>query len=183
MRSRLSLVLAFLLLVLGCSDAGRSPLLPDGSAPDALLSPVAALDGVLEFVSLPDLTAPRRVEKRIVASEGGVVELNGFRLTIPAGALPADTVISIQLPTDELGAKRVMAEFGPHGIRFHEPVTITFPLGGVAVPGGGVEVARWENGAWRSLGGSTAEDGLSVSSTTPHFSTYSARGKEMVAGG
>jgi hypothetical protein len=183
MRRCLTSLLALVILVVGCSETGRSPLQPAPDLPDNALSSTLKLEGVLEFVSLPAPGSVRRVEKRIEAATGGEVELNGFRISIPAGALPADTTISIQLPTDELGARRVMAEFGPHGIQFAQPVTITFPLTGVLVPAGGVEVARWENGAWRSLGGSVSADGGSVSSTTPHFSEYSARGKEMAAGG
>lgn len=161
---------AAVLLLGGCAEGAVSPLTPSDRALD--LSADLDLSGVLEFATLPDVTQGRHAEVYIRASEGGSVEVNGFRVDIPAGALPADTLITIDLPTDVTLAQHVLAEFGPHGIQFNEPVTISFPLEGVALPTGPVEVRRWENGGWTSLGGSANPDGKSFSSTTPHFSTY-----------
>ena len=99
------------------------------------------------------------------------------RVDIPAGALPQDTVVTINLPADPVLGKRVVAEFLPHGVQFNTPVTLSFPLKGVALPlGGGIEVGRWENGGWTSLGGAVSPNGKRLSSTTPHFSIYAARG-------
>lgn len=170
-------LVAALCALAGCSDHAGTPLAPEPAAPAALLSTAIDLDGVLEFAALPDLTGKRSVSKRVKASTGGSVELHGFRVDIPAGALPQDTVITITLPRDATLGKRVMAEFGPHGIQFATPVTLTFPLQGVVLPlGGGLDVGRWENGGWTSLGATLGAGGLSLSSTTPHFSTYAARG-------
>ena len=175
-------LLAVLLPVAGCSERVEAPLAPETRA--AELSPTSMdLTGVLEFVALPDLSAKRSVSQLIRASEGGSVELNGFRVDIPAGALPQDTVVTLSLPRDEVLGKRVLAEFEPHGIRFSQPVTLTFPLEGVILPEGALEVGRWENDAWTSLGGTVSADGKSLSSTTPHFSTYSARGGTYIMGG
>ena len=167
---------AVLFTLAGCSDRVVSPLSPE-AAPAALLGeePVD-LAGVLEFVALPDLSGTRTVSKRIRASTGGYVELEGFRVDIPAGALPADTTITISLPVDPVMGKRVIAEFLPHGIQFNTPVTLSFPLQGVALPLSAIEVGRWENGGWTSLGGTVSPNGKRLSSTTPHFSTYAARG-------
>lgn len=182
-RSLLSLV-AGLLALAGCNDRTEAPLSPAGSAPAAVVSTSGIdLTGVLQFAALPDLSGRRSVSKLIRASEGGSVELNGFRVTIPAGALPQDTVITIELPRDETLAKHVLASFHPHGIQFKTPATLTFPLEGVLLPGGTLDVGRWENGAWTSLGGTVSADGKSLSSTTPHFSDYSARGGTYVMGG
>lgn len=195
-RRSLSAVVAVLFALAGCSDRAASPLSPEPAAPAELLGlgPVVglipldpvletlglqsvSLSGVLQFVTLPDLSGTRTVSKRIQASAGGHVELDGFRVDIPAGALPQDTTITITLPADPVLGKRVIAEFLPHGIQFNTPVTLTFPLQGVALPvGGGIEVARWENGAWTSLGGTVSPNGKRLSSTTPHFSVYCARG-------
>lgn len=170
-------LLAAVLALVGCSDRAGEPLAPESGAHAVLLGgPSIDLGGVLEFAALPDLTGRRSVSRMIRAAEGGSVELNGFRVDIPAGALPQDTVITITLPRDELLGKRVLAEFGPHGIQFGTPVTISFPLQGVILPGGALEVGRWENGGWTSLGGTVSPDGTRLSSTTPHFSTYGARG-------
>lgn len=178
-----------LAVLAGCSDRSEAPLLPEAAPPAQLLGGVlglvgnllGSLTGVLQFAVTPDLSGPRHAEKRIVAAQGGFVELNGFRVDIPAGALPADTVVTIDLPSTSLLGKRVMAEFGPHGIRFNHPVTLTFPLSGVVLNGNPVEVARWENGAWTSLGGTVTGGGTRLTGQTPTFSYYA--GKYVMAGG
>lgn len=170
MMRRLLPLLAATLLIGGCADGPMSPL--TSTSPAAELSSSIDLTDVLKFAALPDLTQSRHAEKYIRASEGGSVEIGGFRVEIPAGALPADTLVTIDLPTDATLAERVLAEFGPHGIRFQQPVTISFPLEGVLVPDGPIEVRRWENDGWTSLGGAASADGRSFWSTTPHFSTY-----------
>ncbi len=183
MRRLFSFFAAAALVLTGCSDRVASPLAPEGETSRILSTSDIDLTGVLEFATLPDLTQARHAEKFIRAAEGGSVELNGFRIDIPAGALPYDATITIDLPRDEVLGKRVLAEFGPHGIQFNTPVTITFPLTGVLLPAGEIEVGRWENGGWTSLGGTISADGTSLSSTTPHFSDYAARGKDVMAGG
>jgi hypothetical protein len=164
----------------GCSELSH-PTLADDAPPTAALGGTIDLEGVLQFVGAPSLTQPRHASKYIRAAEGGFVELHGFRVDIPAGALPADTLVTIDLPADNVLAKRVLAEFGPHGVQFSTPVTLTFPLDGVVLNGDPIEVGRWENGAWTSLGGTVNALGTRLRSTTPHFSTYS--GKYVLAGG
>ena len=185
-RRTLAVLAASLFALAGCSDISESPLAPAAppAAPSALLSETIDLEGVLKFAGVPNLLQPRHAEKLISASQGGFVELHGFRVDIPAGALPNDTVVTIDLPLDLGLSRRVMAEFGPHGIQFSTPVTLTFPLSGVNLSGvTGLEVARWENGAWTGLGGSVSSDGLRLSGTTPHFSTYAARAGHLMGGG
>ncbi|HEU4560973.1 MAG TPA: hypothetical protein VFS20_24185 [Longimicrobium sp.] len=176
-RTLVSLAVAAFVLA-GCSEASQAPLAP--TAPDHALGGMIDISGLLTFVGTPNLTAPRHAEKYIVASEGGFVELQGFRVDIPAGALPYSTTVTIDLPDDAVLAKRVMAEFGPHGIQFNQPVTLSFPLTNVLL-GGPVEVARWENGQWVGLGGWLGAGGTRLYGTTPHFSYYG--GKYIMAGG
>ncbi|HVG45218.1 MAG TPA: hypothetical protein VM890_10825 [Longimicrobium sp.] len=177
---RALLVTAAALAVAACSDRSSSPLAPAPAAPAHALSGSIDVSGLLTYAGAPNLTAPRHAEKRIVASQGGYVELQGFRVDIPAGALPQDTTVTIDLPTDAVLAKRVLAEFGPHGVQFNQPVTLTFPLVGVSLAGP-VEVARWEGGQWVGLGGSVNALGTRLTGTTPHFSYYG--GKYILAGG
>ena len=179
-RRPLALAAALLVALAGCSDLTQ-PTLATPSSSEAVLGGSINLNGVLQFAGLPDLSGTRSASKRIIASQGGFVELNGFRVDIPAGALPADTTVTINLPTDNVLAKRLIADFEPHGVQFSTPVTLTFPLTGVLLLGGPIEVGRWENGAWTSLGGSVNLLGTVLSSTTPHFSTYG--GKVVLAGG
>jgi hypothetical protein len=176
----LSLAAACVLALAACAEPTHPPAAADAPAA-AVLGGTISLNGVLQFAGAPSLTQPRSASKRILAAEGGFVELHGFRVDIPAGALPADTTVSIHLPTDQVLAKRVLADFEPHGVRFSTPATLTFPLTGVLLSGDPIEVARWEDGAWTSLGGSVNTAGTTLSSTTSSFSTYS--GKYVLAGG
>ena len=181
MNARRTLALAAALLALaGCSD-GSQPTLSAPEQESAVLGGTITLNGILTFAGAPNLLAPRHAEKYIVASEGGFVELQGFRVDIPAGALSQNTTITIDLPTDNVLGKRLIADFGPHGTQFNTPVTLSFPLIGVLWLGETIEVARWENGAWTSLGGTVDLLGTRLSGTTPHFSTYG--GKVVLAGG
>lgn len=179
-RRSLALAAAALFALAGCSDLSQPVLATPGQSVSVLSNSID-LNGVLKFAALPDLSGTRHAEKYIVASEGGFVELNGFRVDIPAGALSQNTTVTIDLPTDNVLGKRLIAEFGPHGTQFSTPVTLSFPLTGVLLSGGPIEVARWENGGWTSLGGSVNVLGTVLSGTTPHFSTYG--GKVVLAGG
>jgi len=177
-RTLVSLAVAAVALA-GCTEASQAPLAP--TAPARVLGSGIDVSGLLQFVGAPSLGGTRHAEKLITAAAGGFVELNGFRVDIPAGALPYDATVTIDLPSDAVLAKRVMAEFGPHGIQFNQPVTISFPLTGVLLSGGAVEVARWEDDHWEGLGGWTSGGGTRLNGTTPHFSYYG--GKYIMAGG
>jgi hypothetical protein len=179
-RRTLALAAAALFALAGCSDVSQ-PVLAAPEQSINVLGGTIDLGGVLKFVGMPDLSGTRHAQKYIVASQGGFVELNGFRVDIPAGALSQNTTITIDLPSDNVLGKRLIADFGPEGTQFSTPVTLSFPLTGVLLPGGPIEVARWENGAWTSLGGSVNLPGTVLSGTTPHFSTYG--GKVVLAGG
>ena len=183
MNARRPLALAAALLfaaLAGCSDL-EQPTLATPAPAETVLGNSISLTGVLTFIGSPDVSGTRTASKRIIASQGGFVELNGFRVDIPAGALPADTTVTINLPTDNVLGKRLVADFEPHGVQFSTPVTLTFPLTGVLLLGGPIEVARWENGGWTSLGGSVNLLGTQLTGQTPHFSMYG--GKYVLAGG
>ncbi|MFL5538442.1 MAG: hypothetical protein ACJ8J0_05590 [Longimicrobiaceae bacterium] len=177
MKIRRTLALAAAACVLaGCTDRSVAPLSPP-AAPAHTVG--VDLSGLLQFIGTPDLTAPRHAEKLIHASTGGYVELNGFRVDIPAGALSSDATITIDLPTDPVLAKRVMADFGPEGLQFNTPVTLSFPLTNVLLSGAPIQVSRWETDQWVGLGGWVA--GTRLYGTTPHFSRYG--GTTIMAGG
>jgi hypothetical protein len=185
-RNRIAMFLAAALTA-ACAEPGATPVAPlpptaaTPGVPSSTLFATPDLTGVLQFVTVPNLLSPRHAEKVIRAADGGFVELNGFRVDIPAGALAADTRITLDLPSDGILAQRLLASFGPEGTQFSTPVTLTFPLTGVSLNGGPIEVARWENGAWTSLGGTVSLDGTRLQGQTPHFSEYG--GKYVLAGG
>jgi hypothetical protein len=156
-------------------------------AEPALVGLPFSTDGLLSFAQLPPLTGPRSAGALISAADGGSVEVAGFRVDIPAGALAEDTWITIALPTALPVAGWVVADFGPSGTSFAKPVTITLPLGGVAL--GGVELSEigisyWNGSEWEDYGGVAAA--TRVQGSTTHFSTYGARrrgGIDTTSGG
>ncbi len=188
-------VAASSLLSSGC-EGGYSALGPEESVPTAPAASLPelheddfaeiSLDGLLTFTSV-DLLSKRSTRKCIKASKGGSVELNGFRVDIPAGALKRDTCITIELP-DLPQAASVMADFGPSGTKFRKPVTITLPLEGVDLTGVSVSdvyVGYWNGSAWEDYGGTATSS--SVKTKTTHFSAYGARtrsgGVDTTSGG
>lgn len=183
MRRVLLALAAGVLPLFGCADRTSVPSAPELRASSVLLAAdvPTTTSGMLPLVSLPAPTATRHASKWIRADQGGSVSLRGYRVDIPPGALPRDTLVTIDLPSGGLLGGHLVAEFGPHGVAFHQPVTLTFPLENVALGGAAVEVKRWENGAWQPLGGVVSPDGASLSSSTPHFSYYG--GGFMVGGG
>ena len=180
--SRLAVVSAALMLLVapGCGDQ-RGVLGPD-PAPSPALHGLSvggfSTDGLIALADLPDLDVPRAAGALVRASQGGVVHLGGYQVSIPAGALARDTYITIELPTSLPEAGYVVAEFGPSGLTFARPVTITLPLQGASL--GGTDLSRvgmayWNGAAWEDYGGSADSD--AVVSTTTHFSTYGARSR------
>ena len=67
-----------------------------------------------------------------VGPSGGTIGAQGVVLTIPAGALPSDTTISITEDADPVPsgytALSSLYSFGPDGTVFLKPVTVSFPL-------------------------------------------------------
>jgi hypothetical protein len=165
-----------LVLSLGC-EGMQSTIGPEQPAAPQLHTQDLGFstDGLLTFLQ-PDLTLSRHAGGLISAAAGGSVELGGFRVDIPAGALDRDTYVTIDLPLGLPEAGYILADFGPSGTRFTKPVTITLPLQGADLAGidlSTVKVSYWNGSSWENYGGAATSS--SVSSTTSHFSTYGAR--------
>lgn len=58
----------------------------------------------------------------IIGPEGGELRFGPHRLTIPAGALLARTVVTAEAPTSLM----VTADFSPHGLQFQKDVELRF---------------------------------------------------------
>jgi hypothetical protein len=164
-------------------EAGLLPPLP---IVDDLLNWLLGVDtdGLLQFVDVPPLLN-RSTGKLIRAADGGYVELHGFRVDIPAGALTSDTYVTIKLPKTLPEALLVVADFGPNGTTFQVPVQVTMPLGGVSLLGidpASVHISHWDGSQWVSHGGEVS--GSSLRANTTHFSVYGARdGVDTSSGG
>jgi len=95
------------------------------------------------FLTLP---APSRIfegEGKIGAAGGCVYDPGGANVTIPEGALDAETLITVETlnqtglpaPTPPLTQFLGAASFGPDGLTFKTDVTITIPLNESKTPG------------------------------------------------
>jgi hypothetical protein len=126
----------------------------------------------------------------VAASEGATVgpetvaELGDVSVTIPPGALPSDVEImisEIRNPVAVAGGCVGACDFGPSGIEFLAPVTITIPYAVSASGGSATPTAYW----YDPLTGAVSQDGISdiehivISSelhalrfTTTHFTPF-----------
>jgi hypothetical protein len=118
------------------------------------------------------------VTKTVTAADGGTVATpsGDAKLDIPAGALPADTEITVKgLDTagmpDESDLGSAAYEFGPDGLKFNAPVTLTLKLDGEVPAETKAVLAVLEGGKWAQIDGSTVAGGA-VSAPVTHFSTY-----------
>ncbi|HEX2719241.1 MAG TPA: hypothetical protein VHM67_16360 [Gemmatimonadaceae bacterium] len=164
------LSLSVALLLAGCRDAGLAPApqppaqattgyasAPDPGQPSALvgeligglpaLGPLLAPDTVAVLQRDVALPAPITVTQ-IIGSEGGRVVVPGAGLTVdfPAGALAAPTPITVTA----LAGRAVAYEFGPHGITFAKPVTLTQDLEPTVVTRWTAQWIRLKGGYFKS---------------------------------
>ncbi|HEU0052261.1 MAG TPA: hypothetical protein VFQ39_03745 [Longimicrobium sp.] len=181
-------------LTLGCTDAG-TPVEATPEPAAAVALPPASLDAALasgnsdiiaRFRQRPQTTTGWA--KAWIGPRGGRMDFLGFSVIVPAGAVDRTTMFSIQVPLDRTGTGRVMAEFGPHNVRFAVPVTVEFPFANTSIEGSASPtVVWWTDAGWVEMGASVTPDGKKLRMSTPHFSTYgtteSNRGGSLLISG
>jgi hypothetical protein len=123
-------------------------------------------------------------EKMIMAADGGEVALGeaGVKLSIPAGALAADTMISAEVISKSglMDAEHLagnVVEFGPDGLQFEAPVMLELEVDDAKIPADAEVSLAWfdeKTKAWKDLPGSKLEDGK-VSAETTHFTVFAVR--------
>ncbi len=93
------------------------------------------------------------------ANAGYVDDASDVIVEIPAGATPSSTTITISeirnLPQLPPGGFGVYYDFGPSGLQFNAPVTITIPHAAADCPGLPIYKVYWYNtqiGAWSTTG-------------------------------
>lgn len=179
-----ALTLALAVLAGGCADAG-APLAARQGVPSFSEGGTPNLEALAKFRSKPQITIAWA--KKWIGPEGGRLDFYGFAIEVPAGAVDKVTQFSIRLPVDPQGAERVVAEFGPHGKQFNQPVAIELPYSGTTIDGAAVPTIVWWNDAWVNMGASVTSDGLRLRTLTDHFSTYgttdAARGGSIYTSG
>ncbi|CAN5745792.1 hypothetical protein BH23GEM8_BH23GEM8_19260 [soil metagenome] len=180
-------LLATLAVFTGCSE----PTQPNGMAvePENVnfsASESGTLAPIATFNQRPNITIAWA--KKWIGPAGGRLEIQGFAVDVPAGAVSKSTLFSIHLPVDPSGSERVMARFGPHGATFSSAVTIEFPYLGTSIFADPAATVVWWNpdaNAWVDVGGTVTETGR-LRTTTTHFSEYGTsdgRGGVLTASG
>jgi hypothetical protein len=93
-------------------------------------------------------------------------------ITIPEGALPSDTAITITTVAAPSGYELASAayRFGPFGTTFAKPITVTIPLNPLTSPSPSTHL-YWSNasGGFDDIGGTVS--GMTLTGTVSHFST------------
>ena len=113
----------------------------------------------------------------VKAADGGTVTATGVSVAIPAGALAADTTITVDIKDKSTysGASNIAVnvfELGPSGTKFSKPVPLTLDLGSAKAPTGMTPViAYYDGSAWQPLADS-AVSGTKVTGSTTHFTPF-----------
>ncbi len=131
-----------------------------------------------------DTQPSETVSVDIVAADGGTVEVAEATLTIPPGALAEDTTITA-MTVDAAGlpdAATIVGDgidFGPDGLTFLLPVTLTIEAG-AAPASGKTYVLSWLDGAaWVDL--ATTITGTAGSAPVEHFTGFAMRSVDLPA--
>jgi hypothetical protein len=149
----------------------------------SLLSLAVASTGIIVACSSDDTTptpAPTNptpgatTTVRVTAAAGGsVADPSGkTKLDIPPGALAADTDITLAILPRSGAAVVDISEFGPDGLTFLKPVTLTITADATLAPEGkALSVAVNEGADFKAITGSTFANGVATASIM-HFSRY-----------
>ncbi len=183
-------VVPVLALVAGCGEAGG----PFGGVEQA--APVQARvtgETTLRIQNVERVAAYKVLKakpanlwaKAWIGPAGGTLDYYGFRIVVPAGAVDKVTMFTLGLPKE--GTERALAEFGPHNVRFAQPITIELPYVGTTSEGYAAEALWYDESIdqWTSVGGSLTADGQRVQTQVTHFSEYgtAARGGTLTSSG
>ncbi len=124
----------------------------------------------------------------VVSAAGGVVEYGPVKVDVPAGAVASDTRIVITRltepfqgqpsPADDPNAPSALPissfyDFGPAGVRFDVPVTVTLPYDAGMGPDGiapeQVAITYWNGERWMAVKGTVNPEARTVSVEVPRF--------------
>lgn len=109
----------------------------------------------------------------IAAAAGGEVSSpsGSGKLTIPPGALAADTEIVLNVGPAAGGSAASVYDFGPDGTQFSVPATLTLKFDAAVPEGKKAVMAVMTDGAWAEIPGSALAGG-SVTGAVSHFSRF-----------
>jgi hypothetical protein len=160
------LVLAIGMLFAGCS---KSPVQPvaETSQPQVLGRSVA-FDSDASGSPIP-----LYAEAVISGDQGGQLALFDVVLDIPPGALPVDTLYSIEIPDINVFCNK----FGTEGLVFDAPLTVTMSYRGADLSNinqSTIRIGWWDedNGEWVDMECELDQANQTVTGKLHHFSAY-----------
>ncbi len=132
---------------------------------------------------LSDALGYMPVYSETIGPEGGTVtDPRGASVTIPAGALDVPTEITIKTYTNSAGISRDHgvtpftggADFGPEGLTFNVPVTISIPSSVPLVENQEHAVFTFADGSWKDIpfAADPGSDNATLTAEVNHFSPY-----------
>lgn len=159
------------------------------SAPLAIMLILVSLLIVASCGDDDDPATPPAPTNVIGPGGGTVTSAGGAQVTIPAGALAAETTIEVTTyahpqecprPTGPCPDYQGGAEFGPHGLSFSAPATVTIPCREELAPGSRFPLFVWDEdaSAWAQTDfvATVAADGKTFSAPVTHFSVFGGFG-------
>lgn len=135
---------------------------------------LAACSSDSSSATTPTSSAGEKITVRITAAQGGTVadKSGKVSLAIPPGALAADTDISLAIGAQANGSAGDVYEFGPDGLQFLKPATLTLKGDGITVPEGKTAaIGLLEGTAFKKLEGSAFANGVATAPVM-HFTKY-----------
>lgn len=176
----LSVALATIVLVAACGSSQPSAVAPSAGASSSSGSSPASAPGSLPPPSAIGAPTGPAVTKVIGAAGGDLSAADGgVTVTIPAGALAADTKIEIQAVEDTTpDGSGISYSLSPNGQTFSQPVQVSFAATDAALDGTSLEALgiafQDEAGRWEWQPSVTADAAAKrVSVMTTHFSHWS----------
>jgi hypothetical protein len=156
----------------GSTGSGGSDL---DSASDPGVGGVSGTGGAVD--TAPGTGGSTATPYNIKAAEGGTIAAEGLMVKIPAGALAADTDLTLAI-SDGAGLPGAanlagkVYDLGPTGTTFLKPVTLTFDFDTTKVVAPKLAmVAFLQAGAWVTLADSLIVGGKATATTT-HFTPF-----------
>lgn len=102
-----------------------------------------------------------------IGSEGGILNVGPYSLSVPAGAL--SSTVTITMTRETCGEWPVRLE--PEGLRFAIPATLAFDVASEPDPDA-MTVAWWNPSTSQWVNQATAHDGTIASTQISHFSRW-----------
>jgi len=156
------------LLLVGCGqNTLTAPTSDQGFSGHIIALPVSERPTTSDFLGQD----AQSVTVVVSAEKGGVVSMGRYSLDFPAGALTADTPITIR-QSDPVA---MIVEFEPHGIHFQKPVHVTARVGDLVSSSSKTVGVAWMNdvtGEWEVVGAGAEME--SAQADLWHFSRYTS---------